>query len=100
VKIQFQGSPPGDEAANAFILAFLATRKGHPVNARQVWRSLRSRGFVPTDGTPAAESAPDNGVAIAEIGQRMQKWLEQGLIGGETEPESLTEERHFWVLSA
>ncbi|MCI4324036.1 MAG: hypothetical protein L3K03_08530 [Thermoplasmata archaeon] len=99
MKIQFQGTPDSDEIADAFILAFLATRKGHPANAREVWRSLRSRGFVPTDGTPTPDANPDEGAAIAEISRRMQKWLEQGVIGGEAEPEALTEERHFWVIA-
>lgn len=98
MKIKFQGTPDADDTADAFILAFLASRKGHPTNARQVWRSLRSRGFVPTDGTPASTSPPDDGAAIAEIGMRLQTWREQGLVGGEVEPEALTEERHFWVL--
>jgi hypothetical protein len=99
MRIRFQGTPDADDTANAFILAFMASRKGHPVNARQVWRSLRSRGFVPTDGTPTSTSDPDEGAAIAEIGRRLQKWRDQGLVGGEAEPEAITEERHFWVLT-
>jgi len=100
VKIQFQGSPTADEVADAFILAFVASRKGTPVTPEQVWKSLRSRGFVPTDGRPTSESRPDEGAAIAEISQRLQTWLDQGLVGGETDPERITKDRHFWALGS
>ncbi|MHB8352226.1 MAG: hypothetical protein ACYDFT_06035 [Thermoplasmata archaeon] len=100
MRILFEGTPPADDAADAFILAFLAGRKGNPVNARQVWKSLRSRGFVPTDGTPSLSKvdADVDSAAVAEILRRLRAWHDQGLIGGETDPETITEDRHFWVL--
>jgi pentatricopeptide repeat protein len=98
MKIQFQGAPDPDDVANAFILAFLATRKGNPVTARQVWKSLRSRGFVPTDGRPTPPTDPDDGAAMTEIGRRLQAWAKQGLIGGDDEPEAITKDRHFWAI--
>ncbi|MFI5415439.1 MAG: hypothetical protein ACHQ16_07280 [Candidatus Lutacidiplasmatales archaeon] len=98
MKIQFQGTADPDDVADAFILSFLASRKGTPVTAQQVWKSLHSRGFVPTDGRPTSTERPDEGAAIAEIGARLQRWREQGLVGGETEPESITELRHYWSL--
>jgi hypothetical protein len=98
MKIQFQGSPDADDVADAFILAFLTSRKGAPVNARQVWKSLSSRGFVPTDGTPTSASHPDEGAAVAEINRRLQVWVGEGQVGGEAEPESITGDRHFWAL--
>jgi hypothetical protein len=98
MKVQFRGSVDADEAANAFILAFLARHKGGSVTADQVWKSLRSRGLVPSDGRPTSQDEPDDGVATAEISRRLQKWLAEGLVGGEEAPESLTGDRHFWVL--
>jgi pentatricopeptide repeat protein len=98
MKIRFQGSPREDDVADAFILAFLASRQGNPVTARQVWKSLRTRGFVPTDGRPTGPSDPDEGAAIAEIDRRLQKWVKQGLVGGDGEPEAITNDRHYWVL--
>jgi hypothetical protein len=98
MKIQFQGTADLDDIADAFILSFLASRKGTPVTAQQVWKSLHSRGFVPTDGRATGTEKPDEGAAIAEIGARLQLWREQGLVGGETEPESITELRHYWSL--
>jgi pentatricopeptide repeat protein len=98
MKIQFQGTADPDDIADAFILSFLASRKGSPVTAEQVWKSLHARGFVPTDGRETASERPDDGAAIAEIGERLQLWREQGLVGGEAEPESITERRHYWVL--
>ncbi len=100
MKIILQGSPDPDDVADAFILSFLASRKGSPVNAEQVWKSLRSRGFVPTDGQSTATKNPDEGAAIAEIGQRLQRWHEQGLVGGEAVPEAITAVRHFWVIGS
>jgi pentatricopeptide repeat protein len=100
MKIQFHGSPDPDDVADAFILSFLASRKGSPVSAEQVWKSLHSRGFVPTDGRDTSPDRPDDGAAIAEIGQRLQTWREQGLVGGEAVPESITELRHFWVIGS
>jgi len=98
MKIRFQGTPDSDDVANAFILAFLAGRKGAPVTASQVWKSLHSRGFVPVDDRPAADTQPDEGAATAEISARLQGWLKDGEIGGDGEPETLTKDRHFWVL--
>ncbi|MCI4369911.1 MAG: hypothetical protein L3J81_01115 [Thermoplasmata archaeon] len=98
MKIRFQGTPNADDAADAFLLAFLATRKGSPVTATQAWKSLHSRGFVPAGDGPSPESNPDEGAAIAEISTRLQAWVEKGDIGGDGEPEALTKERHFWVL--
>jgi hypothetical protein len=100
MKIQFQGSPDPDDVVNAFILAFVASRKGTPVSAEQVWKSLHSRGFIPTDGRPTSESEPDEGAAVAEISRRLQEWLDQGLVGGETNPEGITKDRHFWALGS
>jgi pentatricopeptide repeat protein len=98
MKIQFQGSPDPDDVADAFILAYLASRKGSPVKAEQVWKSLRARGFVPTDGRPTSASDPDDGAGIAEVGRRLQEWLKQGLVGGDAEPEAISQDRHFWVI--
>ncbi len=98
MKIQFQGSVDPDDVANAFILAYLARHRGRGVTADRVWKGLRSGGFVPTDGRPTSSNDLDNGAAIAEIQQRLEKWLEEGIIGGESAPESLTGQRHFWVI--
>jgi hypothetical protein len=98
MKIQFEGSPDADDVADAFILAFVASRKGSPVTARQTWKSLRTRGFVPTDGRPTSHSNPDEGAAVAEISQRLQKLVVQGVVGGDPNPEPVTGDRHFWVL--
>jgi hypothetical protein len=98
MKIQFQGTPDPDDVADAFILSFLASRKGSPVTAEQVWKSLSTRGFIPTDGRPTAEANPDEGAAIAEISRRLQEWLDRGLVGGEAEPEAVTKVRHFWAI--
>jgi hypothetical protein len=98
MKIQFQGSADPDDIADAFILSFLASRKGSPVSVEQVWKSLHARGFVPTDGRATGAEHPDDGAAIAEIGERLQKWREQGVVGGDSEPESITGLRHYWVL--
>ena len=101
MKIQFQGSADPDDIANAFALAFVASRKGTPVSAEQVWKSLRTRGFVPTNGSPTARSnPPDEGAAIAEVRRRLERWLEQGDVGGEAEPESITGDRHFWAIGS
>jgi hypothetical protein len=100
MKIVFEGSLGSDGAANDLILEFLASRKGTPVTARQVWRSLRARGFVPTDGRRTAHADPDDGAAIAEISRRLQRWRARGTIGGEADPESLTGDRHFWSLES
>jgi hypothetical protein len=98
MKIQFQGTVDADEAADAFILAFLARHKGNPVTAGRIWESLKGRGFVPTDGRPTSPDAPDEGAATAEISRRLQHWLDEGLIGGDAVPESITGNRHFWAL--
>jgi hypothetical protein len=98
MKIQFEGSPDVDDVADAFILAFVASRKGSPVTARQTWKSLKTRGFFPTDGVTTTHADPDQGAAVAEVNQRLQKLLAQGVIGGDTEPEAITRDRHFWVL--
>jgi hypothetical protein len=101
MKVQFQGSAQPDDIADAFILAFLASRKGSPVSAEQVWKSLRTRGFVPTDGSPTAQSnPPDDGAAVAEIRSRLETWAERGDVGGEAEPESITGDRHFWAIGS
>jgi hypothetical protein len=100
MKIQFHGTANPDDVADAFILSFLASRKGTPVSADQVWKSLHDRGFVPTDGRESPTEHPDEGAAIAEIGERLQVWHEQGLVGGESEPESITKLRHYWALGA
>jgi hypothetical protein len=98
MKIQFQASVDPDDVADAFILAFLARRQGGPVTAQQVWKGLQSRGFVPTDGRPSSTNDVDSGAAVAEIGQRLEKWCEDGLIGGDEAPESITGDRHFWSI--
>jgi hypothetical protein len=98
MKIQFQGTVDADEAADAFILAFLARHKGNPVTAGRIWESLKGRRFVPTDGRPTSPDAPDEGAATAEISRRLQHWLDEGLIGGDAVPESITGNRHFWAL--
>jgi hypothetical protein len=98
MRIQFQGTPNEDDVADAFILAVLARHKGAPVSALQIWKSLRTRGFVPTDGTPTSQANPDEGAAVAEISRRLQGWLKQALVGGDAVPESITKDRHFWVL--
>jgi hypothetical protein len=98
MKVQFNGSPDADDVADAFILAFVASRKGSPVSARQTWKSLQTRGFFPTDGSSTPHPDSDEGVAVAEIGQRLQKLFEQGVVGGDAEPESVTGDRHYWVL--
>jgi hypothetical protein len=98
MKIQFQASVDPDTVADAFILAFLARRRGHAVTAESVWKGLRSRGFIPTDGRPTSSNDLDSGAAVAEIQQRLEKWLKEGIIGGEGAPESITGQRHFWVI--
>jgi hypothetical protein len=98
MKIQFQANVDPDDVADAFILAFLARRQGGTVTAAQVWKGLESRGFVPTDGRPSSSSSMDSGAAAAEISQRLEKWLKEGLIGGDEQPESITGDRHFWVI--
>jgi hypothetical protein len=100
VKIQFQGSPNPDEVADAFILAFVGSRKGSPVSAEQVWRSLRTRGFVPTDGRRSSQSNPDEGAAVAEIGRRLRAWRHAGLLGGDGEPEAITNIQHYWAIGS
>ena len=100
----FRGTPDPDAAADAFILEFLARRKGSPVNIRQIWKSLRSRGLVSPGGPPAAAGAlPEidadtDRAATGEILRRLEAWRNEGLIDGEIDPETITEERHFWVL--
>ena len=98
MKIQFQGTVDSDEAADAFILAFLARHRGNPVAAGRIWESLKSRGFIPSDGRPTNSNEPDEGAAMAEIGRRLQKWVDEGLIGGDAVPESITGTRHYWSL--
>lgn len=98
MNVQFAGTLDADGAADEFILAFLARRKGAPVTVAQVWKGLHSRGLVPSDGRSTADTEPDEGAAVAEIGRRLQKWREEGLVGGDDEPESLTGERHYWVI--
>jgi hypothetical protein len=98
MKIQFQGTVDPDEVADAFILAALARHQGGTMTASQIWDGLKSRGLVPTDGRPTSSKDPDAGAAKAEIGRRLQKWREDGLIGGDVEPESITGERHFWAI--
>jgi len=98
VKIQFQGTVDADEVADAFILAFLARHHGNPVAAGRIWESLKSRGLIPTDGRPTDTNEPDEGAAMAEVGRRLQQWVDEGLIGGDAVPESITGVRHFWVL--
>ncbi|MGA9840611.1 MAG: hypothetical protein WBF81_04720 [Thermoplasmata archaeon] len=98
MKVQFSGSVDADGAADEFILAYLARHRGGPVTEAQVWASLHSRGLVPSDGDSTGQKNPDDGAAIAEIGRRLRKWFDEGLVGGEDEPESITGERHFWVL--
>lgn len=96
--VQFCGVLDADGAADEFILAFLARHRGGSVTADQVWKSLHSRGLAPSDGTPVGQTDPDEGITIAEINQRLEKWLAEGLVGGDQEPESITGIRHFWVL--
>lgn len=68
------------------------------MTAEQVWKSLQSRGFVPTDGRPTSGNDVDAGSAVAEIAQRLEKWRKEGLIGGDEAPESITGDRHFWAV--
>jgi hypothetical protein len=98
LKIRFGGTVDADEAADAFILAFLARHRGNPVAAGRIWESLKSRGLTPTDGRPTNSNEPDEGAATAEIGLQLQKWVDEGLIGGEATPESITGIRHYWVI--
>ncbi len=98
MRVQFSGTVDADGAADELILAYLARHRGGSVTADQVWKSLRSRGLTPSDGRPTAQNDPDDGVAIAEIRRRLEKWLDEGLVGGEKEPESITGDRHFWAL--
>jgi len=98
MNVQFSGNVNADQAADEFILAYLARHKGGLVTAGQVWKSLHSRGLAPSDGRPTAESEPDEGAAIAEISRRLQKWVDEGLVGGDAAPESITGLRHFWAL--
>jgi hypothetical protein len=98
MKIQFSGTVDADQAADEFILAYLARHKGGSVTPAQVWKSLHSRGLVPSDGRPTASAEPDEDAAIAEIDRRLQKWAAEGLVGGEEAPESITGVRHFWAL--
>jgi hypothetical protein len=98
MKIQFQASVDPDDVADAFILAYLARHRGRAVTADLIWKGLRSRGFVPSDGRPTSVNEIDSGAAIAEIQQRLEKWLDEGIIGGEVAPESITGQRHFWVI--
>jgi|HubBroStandDraft_1064217.scaffolds.fasta_scaffold316134_2 hypothetical protein len=98
MKIQFQASVDPDDVADAFILAFLARRQGGAVTPDQVWKSLESRGFVPTDGRPSTTKDADAGAAVAEISERLEKWRSDGLIGGDGAPESITGDRHFWAI--
>ena len=80
--IQFEGPVNSDEAADAFMLAFLAARKGAPVSAQQVWKSLQSRGLFPGDGRSTGSKDPDEGAATAEIERRLSLLFEKGEIGG------------------
>jgi hypothetical protein len=98
VRVQFAGTIDADGAADEFILAYLARHRGGSVTADQVWKSLRSRGLTPSDGRKTDQNEPDDGAAIAEIRSRLEKWLHEGLIGGEKEPEAITGHRHFWVI--
>jgi hypothetical protein len=98
VKIQFLGTPDPDDAADGFILAFLASRNGSPVSAQQLWKRPRSRGFALTGEHRDSPAGPEDGIAIAEIGRRLQERLKQGLVDGEARPESFTNEHHFWTI--
>ncbi|MCI4364597.1 MAG: hypothetical protein L3K10_00815 [Thermoplasmata archaeon] len=98
MSIQFQTSVDPDAVADAFILAFLDRHRGRAVTAELVWKGLRSRGFVPTDGRPTSSNSLDTGAAVAEIRQGLEKWLDEGIIGGEGAPESITGQRHYWVI--
>jgi hypothetical protein len=98
MRVQFSGSVDADGAADEFILALLARHRGGSVTAAQIWKSLRSRGLVPSDGRSNARADPDDGAAVAEIGRRLEKWRDEGLIGGEEAPGSVTGTRHFWVI--
>jgi hypothetical protein len=44
--------------------------------------------------------ALDEGAAIAEVRRRLESWLEQGDLGGEAEPESITGDRHYWAIGS
>jgi hypothetical protein len=98
MRVRFSGTLDADGAADEFILAYLARHRGGLVTADQVWKSLRSRGLTPSDGRTTDQKDPDDGTAIAEIRSRLQKWAEEGLVGGESVPESISGNRHFWVL--
>ncbi len=98
MKIQFQASVDADDVAGAFILALLARRQGGAVTASQIWKGPEPRGFVPTDGRPSSPNGMDTGAAVAQISQRLEKWLKEGLVGGDVEPESVTGDRHFWAV--
>jgi hypothetical protein len=97
-RVQFNGSVDADQAADEFILAFLARHKGNPVTVEQVWKSLRSRGLTPANGrTPAAEETEAES-ACSEIDRRLVKWMDEGMVGGDHDPEPITGTRHFWIL--
>ena len=100
----FRGTPDPNAAADAFLLEFLARRKGSPGNIRPIWKSLRFRGRVSPGGPPAAAGAlPEidadtDRAATGEILRRLEAWRNEGPIGGEIDPETIPEERHFWFL--
>lgn len=75
---------------DAFIRAFVASPKGCGVTDGQGWMSLRSRGLVPSDGERTSSKNPDGSAAIVEIQRRLDRWVDQRLVGGEREPESIT----------
>ena len=100
IRVRFSGNVDADQAADEFILAFLARHKGGSVTVAQVWKSLQSRGLVPADGTTPETEVQVDETAVAEISSRLEKWFSEGLVGGEKEPESITGKRHFWALGS
>jgi hypothetical protein len=97
-RVQFTGTIEADGAADEFILGYLARHRGGIVTAEHVWKSLRSRGLVPSVGPETDPGKPDDAAAVAEIRRRLEKWLDEGIVGGDREPESITGDRHFWVI--
>src|SRR5580658_3178445 len=97
-RVQFTGTIDPDGAADEFILGYLARHRGGPVTATKVWKSVHSRGLTPSLGRQSGPNDANDEAAVAEILRRLEKWADEGLVGGDKVPESVTQERHFWAL--